>query len=109
MFLGSGINAAMQKANYPEMKHPQFSCSSSGAPINNVEVKNIKSAGCCDSLAQLQRKFLQHLDHVARSLHFVANDKKGPSLSHRLFLGRSPSVLLGVRYILKFVDFESFE
>ena len=58
-----------------------------GSPINNVEVKNIKSAGCA-SFAQFQRKLLQHLDHyVARHLHFVANDKKGPSLSHRFFLG----------------------
>ena len=45
--------------------------------------------------------------YVARHLHFVANDKKGPSLPHRLFLKLSPSVLLGVGYIIKFVDFES--
>ena len=46
MFLGPGINAAMQRANEFEMKHSQFSYSSSGSPINNVEVKNIQSAGC---------------------------------------------------------------
>ena len=35
-----------------------------GALIDNVEIKNIKLAGCCGSLAQLQRKLLQHLDYM---------------------------------------------
>ena len=69
------------------MKRSQLSYSNSRGPINNVEVKNIKSAGFA-SLIQLQRKLLQHLDlagYVARHLHFVANDKKGPALPRRLF------------------------
>ena len=55
MFLGPGINAAMQRANLLEMKHSQLTSSNSGAPINNMEVKNIKSAACCTNFAQLQK------------------------------------------------------
>ena len=43
--------------------------------------------------------------YVARHLYFVANDKKGPSLLHRIFLGESRSVFLEEDCISKFVDF----
>ena len=66
MFLGPGINAAMQKANKPEMKHSQLSYGNSRALINNVEVKNIKSASCA-SLIYLRKKLLQHVDHIVIS------------------------------------------
>ena len=52
-----------------EQTNPKWNTHSSviaiaGAPNNNVEIKNIKSAGCYGSLTQLQRKLFQHLDHM---------------------------------------------
>ena len=43
--------------------------------------------------------------HVARHLHFVVRGKAEIFSPPGLFLGRSPSVLLGASYTLKFVDF----
>ena len=63
MFLGPGINAAVQRTNELAMTHLQLSYRSSVGPINNVEVKNIESTGCA-SLTQLQRKLLHHLYHM---------------------------------------------
>ena len=87
MFLGLGIKAAIQKANQPEMNHPQFSCSNSGSPIKKVEVKNIKSAGCCGSLAQLQRKLLQHLDHMLLVTYILLQTIRKNPFYHIFFLG----------------------
>ena len=42
------------------MNHMQLSDYNSKAPIINVEVKNIESAGCA-GFTQLQRKLLQRL------------------------------------------------
>ena len=55
MLLGPGTNAARQRAEEPEVKPSQLNCSNSSTPINNVEVKNIKSVGCA-GLNQLQEK-----------------------------------------------------
>ena len=63
ILLGPGVNAAMQKANYPEMKHSQLSYYNSRSSINNVAVKNIKSAGCT-CLTRFQQKLLQDLDDI---------------------------------------------
>ena len=102
---GSGMNAAMQRANYPEMKHSQFSYSNSGTPINNVKMKGNQISWLPQPRPIAKEIASTFRSYVARHLHFVANDNKEPSLPHRLLLGLSPNVLLGVGYILKFVDF----
>ena len=63
MLFGPAINAAMQKANQPDVKYSKLSYCNRMAPINNIEVKNIKAAGCT-GLTQFQRKLLQHLDDM---------------------------------------------
>ena len=45
MLFGVGINAARQRANLPKIKYSRFSHYNSNVSINNVEVKNIGSAG----------------------------------------------------------------
>ena len=62
-FLGPGINAARKRANQPEVMHIQLSYCNSCAPINNVEVKNIKSDSSV-AFTQLQKTWLQHLDDM---------------------------------------------
>ena len=39
MLLGTDINAAMQRANQPEVKHSQLSYCNSRASINNVGIR----------------------------------------------------------------------
>ena len=39
--LGPGINAARQRANYPEIRHSQLSCLCFRDLISNAELKNI--------------------------------------------------------------------
>ena len=57
---GPGINAAIQRASRSERKHSQLSYYNSRAPISNVEVKNIKSAGCV-GFTQLKKTLPQHV------------------------------------------------
>ena len=95
----------MQRASYLEMKHSQLSYSNSGAPINNVKTRRYQISWLRQPRPIAKEFASTFRSYVAQHLHFVANDTKGLSLPNRLFLVRSPSVLLGVGYILKFVDF----
>ena len=63
-------------------------------------MSNIKSAGCA-SLTQLQRKLLQHRDHMLVDSNILFQKIKQNRFDSSLFHGRSPSVLLGVGYILE--------
>ena len=44
MLRGPGINAAMQRANQPEINYPWLSYYNSSAPLSKVEVENMGSA-----------------------------------------------------------------
>ena len=88
------------KSNLIRNEHSLFSYCNSWAFINNVEVKNIKSAGCA-GLTQLQRKLFQHLDSTP--IFCCKRLNRTTIILLLLFLGSSPSVLLGVGYILKWL------
>ena len=80
MLLGPGINATMQRTNQLKMKHPQLSYSDSGSP--HVKISWLRQPRpIAKEIASTFRSY------VARYLHFVAKDKKEPSLPSCLFLG----------------------
>ena len=84
MLLGPGINASRKKANYHEI-NSQLSHYNSSAIINNVKVKNTKSAG----FTQLERKLFQQLDDLLLDINVVLSLPPPPTF----FLGGSMFLL----------------
>ena len=82
-----------------EQTNPKRSTHNSVIAIAGVPINYLKMRGEQISWLRQPRSFAKEIastfrSHLARHLHFVASDKKGPPLPHRFFLGWLPSVLL---------------
>ena len=69
------------------MKHSQLGYSNSRAPINNVKIRGDQISWLRQPRPIAKEIAAMFRSHVARHLHYVANDKKGPPLPYRLFFG----------------------
>ena len=67
------------------MKHSLLSYSNSGAPINNVKMRGNQISWLSQPHPIAKEIASTFRLYVARHLHLVANDKKGPSLPRRFF------------------------
>ena len=86
MLLGPGINASMQTATSPEMKHFRLSYYNSRASICNVGAKNFKSARCT-SFTKLQRILLQHSGDMKLENNLLLPKIKQDIFIPHLFVG----------------------
>ena len=68
------------------MKHSQLSYTNSGAPINNVKMRGDQISWLRQPRPIAKKIASAFASYVARHLHFVANDQKGPFLPI-VFLG----------------------
>ena len=67
------------------MKRSQLSCSNSGPPINNVKMRGDQISWLRQPRPIAKEIASTFRSHVARHLHFVANEKKKSPLPYRLF------------------------